>query len=77
MPIYARSGVRGSANFARKWYRVSGCKANLRATLGLKTPDAIHVATALLNDSMLFVTNDSAFRRVADLNVTMLNELIK
>jgi len=50
--------------------------ANLRATLGLKTPDAVHVATALLNNSMLFVTNDSAFRRVADLNVTVLSELI-
>jgi predicted nucleic acid-binding protein len=51
--------------------------ANLRATLGLKTPDAIHIATALLNNSMLFVTNDSAFRRVTDLNVTVLSELIK
>jgi len=51
--------------------------ANLRATLGLKTPDAIHVATALLNNSMLFVTNDSTFRRVTDLNVTLLNEHIK
>lgn len=50
--------------------------ANLRATLGLKTPDAIHVATALLNGSMLFITNDSAFRRVSDLNVTVLNELV-
>ena len=50
--------------------------ANLRATLGLKTPDAIHVASALLNGSMLFVTNDSAFRRVPDLNVTVLSELI-
>ena len=50
--------------------------ANLRATLGLKTPDAVHVATALLNNSMLFVTNDSAFRRVADLNVAVLSELI-
>ena len=50
--------------------------AQLRATLGLKTPDAIHVATALLNGSMLFVTNDSAFRRVTDLTVTVLSELV-
>jgi predicted nucleic acid-binding protein len=50
--------------------------ANLRATLGLKTPDAIHVATALLNGSMLFVTNDSAFHRVTDLTVTVLSELV-
>jgi predicted nucleic acid-binding protein len=51
--------------------------AQLRATLGLKTPDAIHVATALLNGSKLFVTNDSAFRRVADLTVKVLSELVK
>ena len=51
--------------------------ANLRATLGLKTPDAIHVATALLDKSMLFVTNDSAFRRVTDLTVAVLSELVK
>lgn len=50
--------------------------ANLRAILGLKTPDAIHVATALLNGSMLFVTNDSAFRRVTELTITVLSELI-
>ena len=50
--------------------------ANLRATLGLKTPDALHAATALLNGSTLFVTNDSAFHRVKDLNVTVLRELI-
>jgi predicted nucleic acid-binding protein len=51
--------------------------ANLRATLGMKTPDAIHLATALLNGSKLFVTNDSAFRRVTDLTVTVLSELVK
>ena len=50
--------------------------AGLRATLGLKTPDAIHVATALLHKSTLFLTNDNAFRRIADLNVRVLSELI-
>ena len=49
--------------------------ANLRATLNLRTPDAIHAATALLNRSVLFVTNDSAFRRSADLSVTVLSEI--
>ncbi|MEO7908786.1 MAG: PIN domain-containing protein [Roseiflexaceae bacterium] len=38
--------------------------AQVRATLGLKTPDAIHAATALIEGCTLFVTNDVAFRRV-------------
>lgn len=50
--------------------------ARLRATLSLKTPDAIHAATALSNGCSDFVTNDSAFRRVADLTVTVLSELV-
>jgi predicted nucleic acid-binding protein len=50
--------------------------AKLRATLGLRTPDAIHVATALLHSCALMVTNDSAFRRIPDLPVAVLNELV-
>ncbi len=50
--------------------------ANLRATLDLKTPDAIHAATALLNGCVLFVTNDSTFRRLSDLTVTLLSEIV-
>jgi predicted nucleic acid-binding protein len=50
--------------------------ATLRATLSLKTPDAIHAATALLYGCDLLVTNDSAFRRVANLTVTVLSEAI-
>lgn len=49
--------------------------AQLRATLGLKTPDALHAATALLNDCALLVTNDSAFRKISSLNVVILSEL--
>ena len=49
--------------------------ARLRATTGLKTPDAIHAATALLARCTLFVTNDPAFRRVPSLPVVVLHEI--
>lgn len=48
--------------------------ARIRAETGLKTPDAIHAATALEADVAMFVTNDPVFRRVAGLPVTVLSE---
>ncbi|HLJ80631.1 MAG TPA: PIN domain-containing protein [Ktedonobacterales bacterium] len=50
--------------------------ARLRATTNLKTPDAIHAATALEAGATLFLTNDPAFRRVPSLAVTVLSDLI-
>lgn len=47
----------------------------LRADYNLKTPDALHAATALLGSCNLFVSNDRAFTRVANLNVAILSEL--
>ena len=38
--------------------------ARLRAETGLKTPDALHDATALQAGCALFVTNDTDFHRV-------------
>jgi predicted nucleic acid-binding protein len=49
--------------------------AQIRAQHSLKTPDAIHAATALEVGCALFVTNDSVFRRVPGLNVAVLSEI--
>lgn len=49
--------------------------ATLRAAHNLKTPDAIHAATALAAGCVLFVTNDAAFRRVPGLPVAVLSEV--
>lgn len=49
--------------------------ARLRA-LGLKTPDALHAATALAHGCALFLTNDAAFQRVPGLPVTILSTAI-
>jgi predicted nucleic acid-binding protein len=50
--------------------------AQLRATTALKTPDAIHAATALVEGCALLVTNDPIFRRVPGLTVVVLGDLI-
>lgn len=50
--------------------------ARLRAEAGLKTPDALHAATALREGCDLFVTNDTYFRRVHGLPVVVLDDLL-
>jgi predicted nucleic acid-binding protein len=50
--------------------------ANIRATSNLKTPDAIHAATALSVNSNQFLTNDKGFRNVPGLPVVILNEVL-
>ena len=50
--------------------------ANLRATTYLKTPDAIHAATAISVNCDLFITNDKSFRNLSDLPVVILSEVL-
>jgi predicted nucleic acid-binding protein len=51
--------------------------ARLRATLSsLRTPDAIHAATANSCFSTLVLTNDVVFRRIPGLPVVILDDLI-
>ena len=50
--------------------------ARLRAATGLKTPDALHAATALQAGCALFITNDADFRRVDGLPATILDDLL-
>ncbi len=57
-------------------YQVFEDAARLRADTGLKTPDALHGATALRAGCALFVTNDTDFRRVQGLPVVVLDDLL-
>jgi predicted nucleic acid-binding protein len=49
--------------------------AHLRATTRLRTPDAIHVATAGLTGCGLFLTNDYGFRGVVSFPLTILQDV--
>lgn len=42
----------------------------------LKTPDAIQIATAILNDADIFLTNDSRLKNVQEIKIIVLGELI-
>ena len=57
-------------------YQVFEDAASIRAETGLKTPDAIHAATAIRAECTLFVTNDTDFRRVQELPIVVLDDLL-
>ncbi len=48
----------------------------LRVKHRLKTPDAIHAATAISNNCRRFITNDRDFCNIAELPVVILSELL-
>jgi predicted nucleic acid-binding protein len=50
--------------------------AEVRAASRLRTPDAIHAATALLLGYPLFLTNDHGFRGLTGLPVQILDDLL-
>ena len=50
--------------------------ASIRARWNLETPDAIVAATAIEAGCTHLVTNDSAFRRVEELNVLVISDYV-
>ena len=50
--------------------------ATLRASYGLRTPDAIIVATALAGNATLLVTNDKALKKLKEIEVFCLEDLM-
>jgi predicted nucleic acid-binding protein len=50
--------------------------ANLRATTNLKTPDAIHAASAVETGCTLFLTNDASLRTIPGLSIVVLKDVL-
>lgn len=55
--------------------QIADVAANLRARYNLRTPDALHVATAIVSGCDTFLTNDTGIKRVTEINVLVLDEL--
>jgi predicted nucleic acid-binding protein len=55
---------------------ISILAARLRAHYHLKTPDALHLATAFVHGIKTFVTNDQELKKVKGMNVVVLDELM-
>lgn len=56
--------------------RAARIGAELRATHGLRTPDALQIGACLAHGAEAFVTNDQRWRRVKGINVVWLNEFV-
>lgn len=50
--------------------------ARFRAEYNLRTPDAVQAATSVSCDAKGFISNDAGFRRVAQLDVVVLDDLL-
>lgn len=50
--------------------------AQLRAGYKLKTPDAIHLATAIDSGCDCFITNDDRLKKVAEIKILTLRDLL-
>ncbi|MDL2321475.1 PIN domain-containing protein [Desulfosarcina sp. OttesenSCG-928-B08] len=49
--------------------------ARLRANHGLRTPDAIQVATAILYQADFFLTNDARLTRLEQIEMLLISDL--
>jgi predicted nucleic acid-binding protein len=57
-------------------FQIADKAAQLRAMYRLKTPDAIQAATAIHSNATAFLTNDSVFKRVKNLNNLVLDDYL-
>ena len=55
---------------------IAAVAARHRADYNLKTPDALQSATCVCSEVSLFITNDAVFRRIPELEVVMLDDLL-
>lgn len=55
---------------------ISELAAGLRARHGLRTPDAIQLASALTAKADYFLTNDAALKKVHGINVLLLDDFV-
>ena len=50
--------------------------SDLRARYGIRTPDAIQVASALFHSATAFVSNDDQLKQISELEIILLDELL-
>jgi predicted nucleic acid-binding protein len=57
-------------------YDIAEKAAEIRARHNLRTPDSVQVATAILNNADLLIANDKKWKKITEVNVVILDEII-
>jgi predicted nucleic acid-binding protein len=55
---------------------IADTAAQVRAKYALRTPDALQAATALRSWATALITNDSSFRRISEIKVLLMDDLV-
>ena len=50
--------------------------AELRATYGIRIPDALQLASAIENQATIFLSNDYNLKKIKDIEIVLLKEMI-
>jgi predicted nucleic acid-binding protein len=74
--IYALTSTYPHLSWMPVTLALADAAARLRAKYGLRTPDAIQVATAVSGAATGFIGNDEGFRRVTELEVLLLDSVV-
>ncbi len=49
--------------------------AELRAKYGIRTPDALQVASAIENQATIFISNDNKLKKIKEIEIAALKEM--
>jgi predicted nucleic acid-binding protein len=74
--FYALATTYPNLNWCPVTMKVADVAAQFRAIHGLKTPEAMQAATAVENGASALLTNDMAYRRLNQLEVAILDDLL-
>ena len=56
---------------------IADVASGLRANYNINTPDAIQVATSLEAQADIFITNDTSLKKITEIKVLLLSEMLK
>ncbi|MBU4227156.1 PIN domain-containing protein [bacterium] len=56
---------------------IADIASGLRANYNINTPDAIQIATSLEAKADIFITNDATLKKISEIKVLLLSEMLK